>query len=639
MPRLRSAFLVALASVPLAAGASSPLPQGPRPDPEAIREARRAAGARSASPRAIAHYLEARRKQRAGDPEGAIAELTLAVTWDEASPELRVSLASALLEAGRVEPAEEEARRGLELANGSPTAGDAEVVLARAALARHEPDAAVLALREAIRIETAAAVRGTPDPEPWRLLADVQADRGDPDAAVRTLDDLARLAPEDAAAGHRELGRREMEAGAPGRAEGHLLRAAALDPGDPESRRLLAGAYEALRRISQARDAQLAVLRLEPDDPEAALALGRYALREDDVDGAREWFRRHVRDSPDPADAQVRCAFEWLDDDRAEEAVKAARAGLTDVGPDPRLRLAEGLGLLTLRRHAEAVRALELVPPAAGEIWIPARASLAEALSRSGRHAEAERALEPAVAARPADTRVLVTRARIRVRAGRAAEAAAGLRTALTGRDRNAPGRDVPELTAALADALVSAGKPDEALSVVRDALASRPRDAALGYGLGAILDRTGRQDEAVAQMRALLVLDPDNAEAMNFIAYQWAERGIRLDEAERLVRRALELAPRAGHVQDTLGWVLYRKGDPAGAVAAFERSLALSGPEPTVLEHLGDALAAQGRKVEATRAWRRALTEPGDGDPGEEVRRRAALERRLRGAPAIRTT
>jgi len=637
MPRLRPALLAALASVPLAAaGASSP---GPRPDPEAMREARRSAGERSASPRAIAHYLEARRRQRAGDPEGAIAELRLAVTWDEASPELRVSLASALLEAGRVEPAEEEARRGLELAKGSPTAGDAEVVLARAALARREPEAAVLALREAIRIETAAAVRGEPDPEPWRLLADVYADRGDPDAAARTLDDLARLSPEDAAAGHRELGRRAVEAGAPGRAEGHLLRAAALDPGDPDSRRLLAAAYEALRRISQARDAQLAVLRLEPDDPEAELALGRYALRDDDVDGAREWFRRHVRDSADPADAQVRCAFEWLDDERAEAAIQSARAGLAEVGPDPRLRLAEGLGLLALRRFPEAVKSLELVPPAAGEIWVPARASLAEALSRSGRHAEAERALEPVVAARPADTRVVTARARVRLRAGHPGEAATGLRNALAGRDRSAPGSDVPELTAALADALVSAGKPDEALSVLRDALASRPRDAALNYSLGSILDRAGRPEEAVAQMRALLVLDPDHAEAMNFIAYQWAERGVRLDEAERLVRRALELSPRAGHMHDTLGWVLYRKGDPAGAMAALERSLALSGPEPTVLEHLGDALAAQGRKSDATRAWRRALAEPGDGDPGEEVRRRAALERKLRGVQASHTT
>jgi Flp pilus assembly protein TadD len=138
--------------------------------------------------------------------------------------------------------------------------------------------------------------------------------------------------------------------------------------------------------------------------------------------------------------------------------------------------------------------------------------------------------------------------------------------------------------------------------------------------------------------MRGLLVLEPDHAEAMNFIGYVLADQNVHLDEAERQVRGALGLEPRAAHMHDSLGWVLHRRGDHAGAVAALEEALRLSGPDPTVLEHLGDAYRALGRTPEAVGAWRRALAEPGDGDPADEARRRSGLERKLRdvGAAAV---
>jgi Flp pilus assembly protein TadD len=132
--------------------------------------------------------------------------------------------------------------------------------------------------------------------------------------------------------------------------------------------------------------------------------------------------------------------------------------------------------------------------------------------------------------------------------------------------------------------------------------------------------------------MRALLAVNADHAEAMNFVGYAYAEQGVRLEEAERLVRRALELKPRSGHILDSLGWVLFRRGDARRAVEVLEQADVLTGPDPTILEHLGDAYRANARPRDAAQAYRRALGTTADDElPSERGKRRTSLERKLR--------
>jgi tetratricopeptide (TPR) repeat protein len=614
--------------------ASTPAPRAETPgrvDPDAIREARRGEGGRYASPRAMAHYLEARRRARAGDVERAAEHLRLAVAYDEESPELRVSLAEALALLGQLGAAESEARRGLALAAAGPAAAEAHLLIGRICAARRQPEQAVRAFESAIRIEvTLAGEGGEPDPEPWRLLAAVHLEAGDEGAAVRTLEDLALRLPEDGS-GFRELGRALLERRDPGRAERHLRRAVELDARDVEAYRLLAQAHEALRRDPEVRDDLLSILRIDPDDGQALLALGRIALRQGDLAEAREQFQRHVRASSGAADAHVRVVFQWLEGNHGAEALAAARAGIEDAGADPRLRFAEGLALQELRRWAESAEALGAVKAEAGELFVSARLALAEALSRAGRHGEAERALEAPLASSPDDVRLLTTRASVLDRAGRSGDAVALLRRAVAEREREGVGEDVPDLYAALADSLVRGGRADDAVAALRTAVTGRPGDEVLLYALGSAYESAGRRDAAVAQMRALLVLNPDHAEALNFVGYTLAEQGVRLEEAETLVRRALELKPRSGHMLDSLGWVLFRRGDLRRAVELLEQADALAGPDATILEHLGDAYRAASRPADAARAYSRALASVADELPPQQAPRRAALERKLR--------
>src|SRR4030095_8970001 len=95
----------------------------------------------------------------------------------------------------------------------------------------------------------------------------------------------------------------------------------------------------------------------------------------------------------------------------------------------------------------------------------------------------------------------------------------------------------------------------------------------------------------------------PDNADALNFIGYTWAERGENLEQAEQYITRAMELRPDNGYIVDSLGWVYYMRarpmiaaGDVAGgrrwlakAIEELQRAHELTGGDPVTSAHMGD--------------------------------------------------
>jgi Flp pilus assembly protein TadD len=579
---------------------------------------------------AVAHFLEGRLAGQRGDAAIAVEELRLAVAFDEGSAELRAALAAALAQAGKFETAELEARRAIACDPTGRAAGAAHLLLGRILLARRQPEPALVELQAVMAVEAARAMAGERgDPEAWRLAAELLVERGELDGAATLLEAAVAAVGADGG-GLRELGRTWLERREPERAARALRRAVEVDRGDPEAWRLLALVEERLGHRNEARLDWLALLRLDPENPEALLGLGRLSLLDDDQAAAAEWFRRHLRVVGEGAEPRLRVAMEWLEASRPEEALRQAQEGLAAAPGAPRLLLVAGLALEELRRWREAAAQLSTISPGAGELWFSARAIMAEALARAGRPEEALAALAPALAARPGEPRLVTLQAGIWSRSGRAAEAAAKLSDLKADRARLGDPAGALEIEEALADALVRDQRGDEAVAGLRGAVEANPADTSLRYLLGATLARLGRDDQAEAEMRRLLALDPEHAEALNFLGYGYAERGVRLGEAELLLRRALAAAPRRGHIVDSLGWLLLRRGDVPGAIVALEQAVRLGGPDPVVLEHLGDAYRAAGRAADAAAAWRRALGSLEEASPAEQLKLRAPLERKL---------
>jgi len=103
-------------------------------------------------------------------------------------------------------------------------------------------------------------------------------------------------------------------------------------------------------------------------------------------------------------------------------------------------------------------------------------------------------------------------------------------------------------------------------------------------------------------------------------LGYMWAERGENLQLAHDMIQQAVKAEPENPAYLDSLGWVLFQLKRPAEALTWLEKAIKLL-PEPdaTVLDHLGDVLAALGKRDEASEAWRKSL----EIEPTEAVRKK----------------
>jgi tetratricopeptide (TPR) repeat protein len=191
---------------------------------------------------------------------------------------------------------------------------------------------------------------------------------------------------------------------------------------------------------------------------------------------------------------------------------------------------------------------------------------------------------------------------------GRLAEA----RQLLQERARDAASSERSQYVLAEAQLLRDAGRNEEAFDVLDAALLANPDSPDYLYESALMAERLGRPEVMEGRLRKLIALKPDHAHAYNALGYSLVERNQRLDEAEALIRKALEFAPNDPFIVDSLGWVLYRKGDLDGALerlrAAYETR-----PDPEIAAHLGEVLWMLGRRDEAARTWKDAAREHPD--------------------------
>jgi tetratricopeptide (TPR) repeat protein len=113
------------------------------------------------------------------------------------------------------------------------------------------------------------------------------------------------------------------------------------------------------------------------------------------------------------------------------------------------------------------------------------------------------------------------------------------------------------------------------------------PDHEKMRYFRGALLEKQGKMDEAVVEMQRLLKINADHADALNFVAYTWTTQGVRLKDAENMLRRAIRLKPDNPYILDSLGWNQFMLGKPKDALIYLEKAALLKGDEETILEHL----------------------------------------------------
>jgi tetratricopeptide (TPR) repeat protein len=129
-------------------------------------------------------------------------------------------------------------------------------------------------------------------------------------------------------------------------------------------------------------------------------------------------------------------------------------------------------------------------------------------------------------------------------------------------------------------------------------------------FDYGAAAEQAGLYDRAADLFRKSIAIDPSNAaDAYNYLAYMWAEHNIRLDEAEQMIKLALQADPSNGAYIDTLGWLEYRQGKFDQALVDLLRAAQkLTRDDPVVFEHIGDTFAKMNKVAQAVDAWQKAF-------------------------------
>jgi tetratricopeptide (TPR) repeat protein len=149
---------------------------------------------------------------------------------------------------------------------------------------------------------------------------------------------------------------------------------------------------------------------------------------------------------------------------------------------------------------------------------------------------------------------------------------------------------NVPEFYALYASLLDESKEYKVAINMLDAAVKKFPSHTQLKFFLGSMHDRVGDKQATIKAMREVVDLDADHVQALNFLAYTYAELSENLSEAETLARRALELSPNDGYVLDTVGWVLFKRGKLEESIRFLEAAFSTKKDESIVAEHLGDA-------------------------------------------------
>ncbi len=164
------------------------------------------------------------------------------------------------------------------------------------------------------------------------------------------------------------------------------------------------------------------------------------------------------------------------------------------------------------------------------------------------------------------------------------------------------------ELYLILSTLLEQQGRYDEAETVVHEGLVYNQRNEELLFRLGVLFDRKGDKEACIDQMEMVLEVNPEHADALNYIGYTLAEMSKRLDEAERLIEKALSIKPDSGYIVDSLGWVYFKQKRYKEALQQLERAAVMVPEDPAVAEHLGDAYLKLNRTEKALFQYRKAL-------------------------------
>jgi Flp pilus assembly protein TadD len=315
-----------------------------------------------------------------------------------------------------------------------------------------------------------------------------------------------------------------------------------------------------------------------PQDRQIAMAYAELLKRNNDLTAAQAVLAQ-LPDTPDMRFARIVFALDANDRDTAKSLYKGFSRSKYVETPEAAFQAAQSAEVLEFHREA-----IDWYKQVTGELSLRAVMRQAFLLANLGEIEEA---------------RTLLT--------GLRKEAGSGIRS---------------QSYQAEAQILQGAGRQDEALKVLNDAMAVLPEDIPVRYARALLAVTLGQLELAERDLRQIILAQPDNAAAINALGYTLADLTERYAEAEQLIQQAYQLQPEDPSIIDSMGWISYRLGRLDEAEAYMREAWKLL-RNAEVAAHLGEVLWARGQKDEARSLWILGAQMPGDNKTLVETMKR----------------
>ena len=519
------------------------------------------------SPEAYTNFLQARLHFLDGDTQAAIAKYQEARKYSPESLEIDLRLAQLLLGSGKLNEVLPLAEN---LVQKHPRSTEAHVLLGSVNGALRRVDPAIEEYRQVLKLDPTKS-------DAHLYLGSLLAEKKETAEAEKEFLIFTEIEPRSPL-GYYYLGRLSAERKTWAPAEDYYQKAIERQPSFLAALVELGIIYEFQKKNDQAVALYRKALRYFPDNPRLLERLGQIYISRNDYKGALEQFQEQERFDTDNLDLRVKIGLLEFEEGDVVKAQEEFNFVLTAEPGHP-----------------------------------TARYYLAAAYLKSGLTDKARQELEKIDGSSPFYPEARIQIAALQEEKDDTAGAIATVQAAL----EKFPGEI--GLQRALAHLFFRAKRYAEAKDAVEQGLKLKPDDVTLLYLLGEAYDFLDEDDLCIETMKKVIRLDPKHADALNYIGYLYAEKGIRLEEALGLLKKALEIRPDDGFITDSLGWVYYQQKNYRKAQELIERAFSLVGDDPIIAEHLGDVHSALGEREQAVRDYKKSLELKPDPDKDQK--------------------
>jgi tetratricopeptide (TPR) repeat protein len=555
-----------------------------------------------------------------------LAKATLAATKGDLSTE-----ADELQQAVRTEPKSARAHLALGYAyqiRGNPDHAGPELKIASELATPRSEERIKYSEFEAANNHLAEAktalqqiAKETPDYLPvWVDLAKIAVTEGDYDQALSLLENLFSRNPDDPDG-------RLLEAQV-WLAKGDAAKATALTdqidknfPNNPLIKYTLARTYIAANNPSQAQAALQQAISIRPDYTEAVLLLADISLRSGKAQNAVKPLEELLKKRPDVAQARASLANAYAATGRAEDAAALLREQINLAPDSADAYFAYGTILRQQNKNDEARQAFEKASELAPDNLTVVDQLLGIDLAEN-RYDAAAQLVEEQVQKHPNTAGASFLRGELYFVPGPQHDASRAEEAFQKAIQLNANFTPAYE---ALVSVYISENKLPQAITQLKTEIDKNPNDPRPVLMTALIYEQMKDYSSARDAYQKALSLSPSSVLALNNLAYLYAEKLNQLDQGYDLAQKAHNLEPSNERVADTLGWILYKRGDYQQALVLATESATKYPDNPVIQFHLGMINDMMGDFDSARRAFEKAVHSNNQFAEKEEAQRRLA--------------